>query len=86
MFDGKIKRCTIYDHFDAITSEVTQKLDKQKGATLHMMKWNNPGNCNGKQKADKRGEGEIKHVPIYPFPDTINTRSVRKRESHMILS
>ena len=50
-----------------------------------MIKWNNPGNCNGKQKADKRGEGEIKHVPIYPFPDTINTRSVRKRKIHMIL-
>ena len=53
LIDGKSKRCTIYDHFDVMTSEVTQKLDKQKGATLRMTKRNDPGNCNGKQEADR---------------------------------
>ena len=75
-----IAKCAIYNPFYRRTSKVTQKLDKEEGVTLHLIKINDPGNCNGKQKADRRGECEIKQVPIHPFPDTINTRWVGKKE------
>ena len=48
-----------------------------------MIKWDDPETVMGGKKNNKRREGEIKHLPIYPFPDTINTRWVSNRKMNL---
>ena len=67
VFDGKRKRRSIYDLFDAKITEASKRLGKKLSyvPTTHSV--------TRKLLLEQKEEGsEIKQVPIYPFPDTIS--------------